>query len=187
MTTKHPKNDLQEIFQRQQLPVPTYTSQIIGIENGKHLWQASVTLYDGRSIQGDVCTNKIQAESSAALNAKIDLETHRIAVLVDVESVPKFIDYISERLSEFTVYAFVHEFHFLAEKQFPQGVIPMITAHIPIYMSMSLGMMLDCEAFDEYIIVTTASHAQTLANMVSTSYLGWEPKPARVVTNISEL
>lgn len=182
---KHPKNELQEIFQKLKLPRPTYSSEIIAYDAGKSVWLSSVTLYDGRSFQGNKCSNRIEAEASAATVAR-EQYLRRTAVLVDVASAPRFID-LMNIADNYTVYAFIREGHFLATKEFPPGVISITSPQPLIHMSMTLGIMLHLQSFEEYIIVTAAPYGSTLTDMISQSFLGWKPKPARVITSIDEL
>lgn len=182
---KHPKNELQEIFQKLKLPRPTYCSEIVDYNNGKSVWLSSVTLCDGRSFQGNKCSNRIEAEASAATIAR-EQYFRRTAVLVDVASTPRFID-LMNITNNYTVYAFIQENHFLATKEFPPGVISITSPQPLIHMSMTLGIMLHSQSFEEYIIVTTAPYGSTLTDMISQSFLGWKPKPSRVITSISEL
>lgn len=189
MAAKHPKNTLQEIFQRQQLPLPQYNAQSFTSESGKQFWRATVTLHDGRMFEGDKCGSKIAAEGSAAVKAQETITTlktvpqrsYQVAILVDMESLPSFVDCID--LNSFVVYAYIRESHFLATRKFSHGVISMIATDTPTYMSMSLALMLYCDSHDEYIIATTQSYAQTLVQMITTPYLGWKPKPARIITS----
>lgn len=191
---KHPKNYLQEIFQKLNLPVPKYSSEILNKHEAKPLWRSKVVLYDGSIFHGDICSIKIDSETSAAIKAIISYESkqsqdYRIAVLVDFMSLPNFIDelcdcnnYVSNR----TIYIFTDETHPLAYDL--PGIITMVSSHPITHINMCLGMMLSLESHDEYIIASAnTEYANTLVDMISQPYMGWKSRPARMISNCYEL
>lgn len=115
-----------------------------------------------------------------------------IAMLVDVENRPKFIDNIADLIANYTIYAFIGEHHCLAEKVFPQPVIKIISPSTrpdgtDTCMQVYTGMLLTLEKYDGYIIVTQDHYGSTLVEMITSSIFGWKAKPARVVSRPSQL
>lgn len=64
--SKNSKNTLQELFQRKQLPLPIYNSERVGGTDHSPLWKSTVILYDGQKFQGNLSSNKSNADISAA-------------------------------------------------------------------------------------------------------------------------
>lgn len=64
------KNVLQEYFQKLRLPLPEYFTRATG-EGHALQWRSTVTLSTGQTFNSQVCTRKIDAETSAA-QAAID-------------------------------------------------------------------------------------------------------------------
>ena len=225
--SKNSKNKLQELFQYNQLPLPTYICERRGGNDHAPLWTSIVTLHDGRQFEGNVSTNKAQADISAADIALLHINSNqatpitkrictdgsyenyqfnllaslkisepttigKCAILVDVENLPRFIESISDKLPNFTVYAFIGEHHCLSHKEFPLGVIKILSPSTrsdgtDSCMQVYTGMLLTQEAYDNYIIVTRDHFGSTLVEMISSKGLGWVPKKARLVTNPSQL
>ena len=212
---KNTKNELQEQYQRQRLPLPKYHCQRHGGSAHEPLWQSTVTISDGRTFTGEVCSNKSLADMSAAERAlsgltmvshslltladipptpKINLTglTSSTAVLVDVENLPKFIEEMGDRIREYSVYAFVGEHHCLSDKNFGSEVIKVLSPSTrsdgtDTCMQVYMGMLLAQEAYDDYIIVTRDHYGSALVEMITTSGLGWNAKSARLVTKVSQL
>jgi hypothetical protein len=111
---------------------------------------------------------------------------------VDVENLPRFIDEIGSRLSIYTVYAFVGEHHCLIDKEYPKGVIKIISPSTrpdgtDCCMQVYTGMLLAQEAYDTYLIATRDHYGSALVEMISSCNLGWIPKSARIITKASQL
>lgn len=215
------KGKLQEIYQKKQLALPVYDTVRCGGVAHRPLWKSTVTLADGSQYSGDIHETKSKSDASAASYALILLnvqksltessnisETNssvinsstakpvdiigRTAVLVDVENLPKFIDEISHKLSAYTVYAFIGEHHCLIDKEYPGGVIKIISPSTrpdgtDCCMQVYTGMLLAQEAYDTYFIATRDHYGSALVEMISSSNLGWTPKLARIVTKASQL
>jgi hypothetical protein len=112
---------------------------------------------------------------------------NNIAMLVDLENMPKFLDNIIERLNEFTIYVFVGEHNALIERKLPKDVIKVISPSTrpdgtDTCMQVYTGMLLSLDKHDEYIIVTRDHFGSALVEMITSSNLGWKPRSARVVT-----
>lgn len=259
------KNQLQELFQKKQLPLPKYDTVRSGGADHEPLWISTVTLYNGQKFSGDIYSNKSKADASAALKAlrtligvskqtsykpgpvrvppivpntmisvplgqippivpskiisvspgqvapilpivsplvtdlvtrvdKISVSTNtgKTALLVDVENLPKFIDESISRLNEFTVYAFVGEHHHSVDKEFPEGVIKILSPSTradgtDTCMQVYIGMLLAREAYDNYLIATRDHYGSALVEMIMCPNLGWLNKSARLVTKSSQL
>lgn len=122
----------------------------------------------------------------------LSLSENKIAILIDLENMPRFIDGISNRLKDFTVYVFVGEHHCLVDKEFPSSVIKVISPSTrpdgsDSCMQVYAGMLLTLEKYDEYIIVTRDHYGSALIEMITCPNLGWKQKKARLVTNPSKL
>lgn len=118
--------------------------------------------------------------------------SHKSAILVDVENLPKFIDAISNKLHNYIVYAFIGEHHCLSEKEYPPGVIKITSPSTrsdgtDTCMQVYTGMLLSQEKYESYIIATRDHYGSTLVEMISSPGLGWSPKKARLVTNPTQL
>lgn len=222
ITTTNTRNKLQEMYQKKQLPLPTYQTIRCGGVDHQPLWKSTVTLYNGEQYVGDVCESKTKSDISAAsyaltslnqkktlikvcdppvnqikstlMNSNSNISSQiRTAILVDTENLHKFIDEILDRLHEFTVYAFVGEHHCLVNKEYPSGVIKIISPStrpngtdtcIQVYT----GMLLAQEAYDNYLIATRDYRfGPELVEMISAPNLGWVHKPARLITQGSQL
>lgn len=147
---------------------------------------------DYNSIVPPILTN-IDVHSEELNISTLDTETLKSTViLVDVENLPKFIDEIKHRVNEFVIYAFVGEHHCLSDKIFPEGVIKISSPSTrpdgsDTCMQVYTGVMLACEMFDNYIIVTRDHYGSALVEMISTPGLGWKHKNARLVSKPSQL
>jgi len=210
------KNRLQEYFQKNQLPLPQYISVRNGGSDHQPLWKSTVTLYNGEQFHSDNYPSKNQAEISVALMAldailspkltlsvfsedsnssNIDVsekESIKTAILVDVENLPKFIDAIVDRIKNYTVYAFVGEHHCLSDKEFPNGVIKILspstrTNGTDTTMQVYTGMLLAKESYDNYFIVTRDHFGSALVEAIMTPNLGWVAKSAKLITKPSQL
>jgi hypothetical protein len=60
------KNDLQELLQRQGLPLPKYETTFSGGPPHSPMWKSRVTLHDGRTFEGADAPTKTHAEKNAA-------------------------------------------------------------------------------------------------------------------------
>ena len=267
--SSNPKNELQEFFQKNKLPVPKYFCERNGGTDHEPLWISTIVFHDGTVIVGPPSSNKTMADmtvASIALNSLdkltktlspikchksinslsspinchnsikstnslpspinchnsnkpntssvkcVSLPTSpticnkstknksinttenkkRIAVLVDVENLHKFIEGITDRLNEFTVYAFIGIHHCLSDKEYPDNVIKILSPSTrpdgtDTCMQVYTGMLLSQEKYDEYIIVTRDHFGSSLVEMIIYPSFGWKPKPARLVTKPSQL
>jgi hypothetical protein len=113
-------------------------------------------------------------------------------IIVDVENLHKFIDDIEDVIEDYTVYAFIGENHSLADKDYNNNVIKILSPStrkngtdtcIQVY----IGMLLAKEKFDEYIIATNDHYGYSLVEMISNDGLGWKGKPARCISKASQL
>lgn len=183
---KSPKNILQEIFQKVGQNVPRYSSKIsnVGIKGtNKPLWRSIVTVHDGTKFEGDEFAKKIDAENSAAVYAinYYQASTRRTGVLVELDMFPNFLSKLDNFGNNQVIYVFVNEKNPLHNES--GGIISMMSPDPAVHMSMCLGMMLHLESFDEYVIAS--SNAETLVKMVSQPYMGWVPKVARTIEQVS--
>ena len=60
------KNRLQELYQKQKLPLPIYDSTNLSSVPHIPSWRATVTLYDGTQYDSPICSTKTKAEIGAA-------------------------------------------------------------------------------------------------------------------------
>jgi len=139
------KNKLQEFCQRHQIHLPIYNTERDPF-SPSHLpaWQSSVTVLNGK-YQGEWCTKKSMAESSAAKVALSKLETKTkdveedkqndcrllktptdvleickhssTIVFIDIENIPQAIDF--QRYKNSVVIGIVGHCHSKAETVFP--------------------------------------------------------------------
>ncbi len=117
---------------------------------------------------------------------------NNVAMLVDLENMPKFLDNIKDRLNEFTIYVFVGEHNALIERKLPKDVIKVVSPSTrsdgtDTCMQVYTGMLLSLDKHDEYIIVTRDHFGSALVEMITSSNLGWKPRSARVVTLSAQL
>jgi len=95
--TQHPvksnKNSLQELFQKLELPLPTYNTQ--SQATAPHQWQSTVTLLINDKIcafTGDMIERKHMAESDAA---RVAINSITVKNLIDLKKQPLFsLDHI---------------------------------------------------------------------------------------------
>ena len=210
------KNRLQEHFQRNQLPLPKYTSTRSGGTDHKPLWLSCVKISNDTEIKSDIMSNKIEAEQSAAEKALLALvPTENInpktiapvgtALLVDVENLPNFIDEIVKEIAGLKIYAFVGEHHCLAQKNFPDGVIKVISPSTrsdgtDTCMQVYVGYLLARNEYNTYLIATRDHYGSALVDMITANIKAydcsnspidgfniWKAKDARLVTQVSHI
>lgn len=114
------KGKLQEHFQKQSKPLPTYsTKRVDGCEDHISRFTSCVYLSDGTTYEGEVCASKREAEKSAAKKAFEELYSaastpcalttprsnkFHIIILIDLENVQSANSYIPSQGE--TVYGF---------------------------------------------------------------------------------
>lgn len=205
------KNKLQEHFQKQNKPIPEYlTLQVSGLSHNPK-FQSHVTLYDGQQIQGDICGTKKQAEQSSAENAlkllnklpelnntvstpikstpRTDSST-KTCILIDLENMHTFPNKIIHLVDEMDVYVFVGEHHHLAEKEFPAGVVKILSPSsrkdgADTCMQVQVGMWLATDKYNYYYIVTKDHFGPCLVDMITSPAFG--SRQAKHVTKVSDI
>lgn len=123
---------------------------------------------------------------------KFDKIAGRTVLMVDVENLPKFIDEVVKQITGLTIYAFVGEHHCLAGKEFPKGVIKILSPSTrqngtDTCMQVYTGVFLTKDLFDTYLIATRDHYGSALVDMITADSLAWKRKNARVVTQISHI
>ncbi len=174
------------------------------------LYKSSVSLADCSVHEGEVSERKKEAEFSAAKVAylyvqkgiklpksrdsfRIDLKGKKIGVLVDSENVPKvFLDVLNKSkvdgIHYYDVFGVGHHRYAnqdmeIAPRRYISTVISPSTRPdgSDTCIIMLTAVLLFEKKFDAYLIMTADHFGESLADMVRTPGLGWEPRPCYVV------
>jgi|SRR3972149_4142912 len=199
------KNQLQEYFQKKDIPLPQYESIRVGGADHEPGWMSSVVFPDGSRFDGTVHPTKSSAQCSAAEKAlarlnsitiekSIDRRTvdPRTVLLVDVENLPGFIGEVLAEVEGLDIFAFVGEHHCLSSREYPSGVT---VIHSPSTRSdgtdtciqVYIGCLLSMNRYDTYLIATRDHYGSALVDIISSTTLPWVGKLARVVTKVSHI
>ena len=203
------KNKLQEFFQKDALPLPTYETKII--TNGKSpVFISIVTLCDGSYYQGEERANKKSSEFSAAIKALEDLsdldlklETTvrtnigarktRNVIMIDIENLHNFHKSLTHKEFElFDIYVFVGVHHHLANLKLDDNIHKVISPSTrpdgtDTCIQVFTGLCLAQGLYDNYFIATRDKFGFALVDMIMSEGLLWVPKKAQVVTDISQV
>jgi hypothetical protein len=209
------KNKLQEFFQRDALPLPTYETKIIA--NGKSpIFISTVTLCNGSQYQGEERTTKKSSEFSAAIKALINLsgldlkgllsqklenitiksniETRkRNVIMIDIENLHNFHKSLTHKEFElFDIYVFVGVHHHLASVKFNDNIRKIMSPSTrpdgtDTCIQVFTGVCLAQKLYDNYFIATRDKFGSGLVDMIMGEGLVWEPKKGRVVTDITQV
>lgn len=99
------KNELQEYFQKRQLPLPVYkyTKMLFNMDT-MIKWRAEVKLYDSEGVfRSDLCTSKKKADQNAAFKALQSLNN------IDVNEITK-MDMDGDEYDKYDKYEFPNEY-----------------------------------------------------------------------------
>lgn len=205
------KNLLQELCQKQKIDLPVYQTKRYG--DSEILWRSAVKITSGahvRTFSGLICTNKKDAEQSAAECAlrlffdafpmlkkesktEISIRNTRIAILIDYENLPGMVKSVSDivgpdRGNQIQIYAFVGEHHHSVQNVLPDNVIKKVvkssrTDAVDSCIQTYVGWLLAKESLDEYVIVTRDHFGFALVDMITGHGYPWAAAKAAVITN----
>lgn len=217
MTDSQNKNKLQEYCQKNNFPLPKYTTQRVGGTDNRPEWSSYLTLHNGKQYKGEICSRAKTAEFSAAKVALDDIinETQNTAddivlfknciisnnkisrkvLIVDLENLHKILDNITEKeLLDDTlkIYVFVGEHHDLVDKVFPNKIVKIISPSTrpdgtDTCIQVHVGIFLSCDLFDDYYIATRDKFGSNLVDIITSNNFGWKNKKAKIVTKLSQL
>lgn len=202
------KTSLKEYYEKNHLSPPQYSTNYCGGPPHNPAWQSTVTLYDGTKIAGEISKSKSAAESSAAKkvldnltftnqNKRVNIRQapERSCLIVDIENMPNFIFEVLQEISDLVIYGFVGEHHCLANKEYPSGVIKIIspstrTDGTDSCIQVFTGYLLSTESYNIYYIATRDHFGSSLVEMISSNSLPWNKtttKTAKLVTQVSHI
>lgn len=152
------------------------------------------TFDNGVSIDKFTVDLQIETPLSKILprNNILDPKLYPTIILVDVENMPKFIPSIQDKISKYSVRAFVGEHHCLANKLYESGVKVILspstrTDGTDTCIQTYVGFLLAAGEFEQYLIATRDHFGSALVDMITAEGMPWKPKHAKVITNSSYL
>lgn len=145
-----------------------------------------------------VSSERLNMYQSTAIEPKNKVHfysTNRIALFVDSENLHKFAEEVEEsQLVGVDIYSFLGKYHSLANKPLAKDstikrVISPSTRKdgTDTCIQLYAGMMLTMERYEGYAIATRDKFGSNLVEFISQKGLGWEPKPAVLVTSFDHL
>jgi hypothetical protein len=194
------KNQLQEFFQKQQLPLPKYTIHRVGGPDHRPQYQSTLS-YNDVVLTGAIFSNKGQATLDVAEQALKLLNTSeplkiqspdRTALFVDVENMPHFIDEVQKKIEGMTIYAFVGHHHHLSNKEWLSPIIKILVHSTrpdgtDTAMQVYVGYHLAHHNYDRYYIATRDHYGATLVEMISVQPGPWQSKTAYMVSQVDHI
>jgi hypothetical protein len=203
------KNKLQEFFQKDALPLPTYETKIIA--NGKSpIFVSTVTLCNGSQYQGEERSTKKLSEFSAAIKAlghlsDLDLKLEATAtndinicktrnvIMIDIENLHNFHkSFTNKEYGLFDIYVFVGVRHHLVNIKFDDNIHKIVSPSTrpdgtDTCIQVFTGLCLSQNLYDNYFIATRDKFGSALVDMITADGLLWKPKNAYVITEISQI
>ena len=204
------KNTLQELYQKQKLPLPKYKTVRLGGEEHKPIFISTITLYDGQIIEGTSENTKKTAELNVAkkvlelVNPPKIIEKRsfnlkrKICLFVDIENKPiieDLLDFI-EDLSKIHIHAFASEDHpsLIKLKELKQTrkkdfesieIIEVPTTRkdgADIGLMLFVGGFLFKKMYKDYIIITNDHYGDALVDCVRgiNKMYDWGPSNPRI-------
>jgi len=195
------KNHLIQFCKKQKLEPPVYNSTSQGPIHALE-WSSIVTItlpIGNHSFSSKTHSLKKRAEHEAAgiaLNylsqpkdddRQIHVD-HKVALMVDVENLPKLISQLPRFTGNLYIYAFVGEHHPLAETKYEApNVITVISKSTrqdgtDTCMQLYVGALLAYAGFHEYLIATRDHFGSALVDLISVDTYCWRARKATLVS-----
>lgn len=201
------KNRLQEIFQQERVPIPFYQTRLVGGSPHEPIWVSEVELSTGERILGDECKSKVKAEQSAAEKALAELrleipekvlppqptssEDNRTCLMIDGENLPNLAKVAQSFVRPgLDILIFVGHHHHLSERDYgvPKVLVPTTHANgVDSCMQIYVGIFLETDKYDHYLIGTRDHFGSALVDLVQNSEMPWKAKKADLITTKEHL
>lgn len=184
------KNILQELYQKQKLPLPKYETVRLGGRDHRPVFVSKITLFDGQIVEGDQETTKRSSELNAAekalqlVNPVKNIEPRdfnlkrRVGIFIDIENKPIIEDILNivGVSTKIHIYAFASEEHpsliKVKNKDFDMENFQLIEVPTTRKDGADIGLMLFVggllfkKSYKDFIIVTGDHYGDALADCV---------------------
>jgi len=162
-------------FDKLQVNKPTAVAEIVSLKQNN---------------TNSISALKIQSLQPQPVISISTTNTTKTVLLVDTENLPKLIEQIPSNIAKtLDIYAFVSVHHPLEFKDFGESIIKIISPSTykdgaDTCIQLYTGIFLSQNKYDLYLIGTRDRFGSSLVSLIESKGMGWEPKKARVVTDI---